>query len=56
MKSNTITSAINDREGQGLRLLKRSEVGEINRAAKAYKLRDDFSRKPRKFRIGKAGK
>lgn len=54
MKPTAINSAIN--EGNGLQGLKRSDVGDAYRAAKAYKLRDEPMRRTRRFRIGKEAK
>jgi hypothetical protein len=48
MKKLAINSIVED--GSGHKALKRSEVGDINRAFKAYKLKDEpTGRKPKSF-------
>jgi hypothetical protein len=52
MKKSAINSIIED--GSGHKALKRSEVGDINRAFKAYKLKDEPTGRRPRTRFGKA--
>lgn len=54
MKPTAINSAIN--EGDGHVPMKRSDVGDAYRAAKAYKLKGEPVRRTRRTRIGKEAK